>query len=173
MRNLLISAGVCALFWSAFPVAATAQGSQTAERPPPPSDALAALIAKLDTVLAAGMTPEATGAILGSSLAPPGRDLSVTLLADANQGGYRLSAITITGGAFGTPRIGFDLSGPCIASDDAAPLFPAAQWAPYPDRDPARFSQLVETRIDATIRLTFRIGDGCLAAVSMEKAPLR
>ena len=95
------------------------------------------------------------------------------MLTDADQGAYRLSAIAITGGALGTPRIGFDVSGPCIASQDAAPLFPAAQWAPYPDRDPQRFSQLVETRVDATIRLTFGIGDGCLAAVSMEKAPLR
>lgn len=166
MRNLLIFAGVCALFCGAVPATAAAQGL-------PPSDALAALIAKLDVVLAAGMTPEAAAAILGSSLGPPGPDRSATLLTDADQGAYRLSAIAITGGALGTPRIGFDVSGPCIASQDAAPLFPAAQWAPYPDRDPQRFSQLVETRVDATIRLTFGIGDGCLAAVSMEKAPLR
>lgn len=172
MKELLISAGVCALFWSALPVVTAAQSSPTAERPQP-ADALSALIAKLDAVLAAGVTPEATAAILGSTLAPPGRDLSVTLLADADQGAYRLSAIAITGGASGTPRIGFELTGPCIASEDVAPLFPAAQWAPYPDRDPARFSQLVETRVGSTIKLAFRLGDGCLAAISMEKAPLR
>jgi hypothetical protein len=164
MRNLLISAGVCALVSSALPVVAAAQSV-------PPTDALAALIAKLDAVLAAGVTPEAAAAILGSSLAPPGPDLSVTLLADADQSGYRLSGIAIAGGASGTPRIGFDLTGRCIASEDAAPLFPAAQWAPYPDRDPRRFSQLVETRVGSTIKLTFRLGDGCLAAISMEKAP--
>ena len=164
MKKLLISAGVCALVCGAFPGAASAQGL-------PPTDALSALIARLNSVLAAGMTPEAAAAVLGSSLGPPGRDPSVTLLNDADQGGYRLSGIAIAGGALGTPRIGFDLTGPCIASQEATTVFPAAQWVPYPDRDPARFSQLVETRIDATIKLTFRIGDGCLAAISMEKAP--
>lgn len=160
----LIAPAACVLL--SLPVAAPAQDLTS-------SDSLAALIANLDTVLAAGVTPEATAAILGSSLGPLGPDRNATLLADADQGAYRLSAITITGASFGTPRIGFDVNGPCITSQDAAPVFPAAQWAPYPDRDPARFSQLVETRVDATIRLTFRIRDGCLAAMSMEKAPLR
>lgn len=160
-----------ALLGGALPVAAVAQGTPIKERPPLFADGLPTLIAKLDAVLAANMAPEATAAILGSSLAATSRDVGATMLADTEHGPHRLSGIGISSGPYGNPRIGLDVSGPCITSQDASSLFPAAQWSPYPDRDPAKFNQLVETRIGDTIKLVFALSDGCLAAISAEKLP--